>query len=171
MTSVMLDAAMEYADRGVAVFPVHGVTNRRCECGKDCESPGKHPEAALVRTGVTPATTDISLIQNWWERYPTASMATPTSWTTMLDVDPRNSGDETLRCVDVPQQRQLRRCVPAPRGGARRRHVEWNTPPPLWSRSDRRYYLETILPELQPAESQVEADRCAARRRHRRPRL
>jgi hypothetical protein len=39
-----LDAALDYAKRGISVIPLHGIVDERCTCGKaDCTKPGKHP--------------------------------------------------------------------------------------------------------------------------------
>jgi hypothetical protein len=93
----MLDAALTYAERGVPVFPVWWIVNGRCACGKaDCDSPGKHPIGAVVPNGVKDATTDPVTIRAWWTRHPHANLATPTSWCSVLDVDPRHGGDVTL---------------------------------------------------------------------------
>jgi Bifunctional DNA primase/polymerase, N-terminal/AAA domain/Primase C terminal 1 (PriCT-1) len=93
----MLDAVLLYAEYGVPVFPVWGVVDGQCACGKaDCQNPGKHPLGAAVPNGVKDATADPATIRAWWTRFPLANIATPTSWTSVLDVDPRNGGDETL---------------------------------------------------------------------------
>ena len=64
----MREAALKYAANGWSVFPVHGMRNGRCTCGKlDCQNPGKHP---AVPNGFHAATTDRSQIERWWEQDP-----------------------------------------------------------------------------------------------------
>jgi hypothetical protein len=96
-TTVMLDAALEYARREIPIFPVWWVAKDGCGCGPRCEDkPGKHPIGDLVPHGVKDATTDVAKISAWWTRFPKANLATPTSWCAVLDVDPRHGGDATL---------------------------------------------------------------------------
>lgn len=97
--SSLMEAALDYAVRGLPVFPVWGVEDGRCRCGRACDSPGKHPLGALVSHGVKDATGDAKQIRRWWTRYPDANIGTPTSWTTVLDVDPRHGGDKTLAAL------------------------------------------------------------------------
>src|SRR5262249_10892359 len=98
MSGAMLDAALEYARRGVAIFPVWGIDRDRCGCRAfDCTSPGKHPVASCAPHGFKEATTDEATIRAWWTRFPNANIATPTGvWCDVVDVDPRNGGDTTL---------------------------------------------------------------------------
>jgi hypothetical protein len=97
----MLAAALDYAGRGWAVFPVHSATAGRCSCGNPaCGSPGKHPRTpnglkAAAKGGP-------EHIRAWWnpDRWPTANVAIATGETSgffVLDIDPRHSGDEALR--------------------------------------------------------------------------
>lgn len=83
-----LEAALEYAERGWAVFPVHGIVNGRCTCGwTPCSSPGKHP---LVRNGVHEATTDTTAIQGWWKQWRLGNVAIATgsvSGVIVIDID------------------------------------------------------------------------------------
>ena len=102
-TTVMLDAALAYAEHDVPVFPVWWVRDdRRCACGDvACESNiGKHPLGPLAPNGLLNATTDTATIQRWWTQYPRANIGTPTTWCTVLDVDPRHGGDATLTTLE-----------------------------------------------------------------------
>ncbi|MGH2807784.1 MAG: bifunctional DNA primase/polymerase [Actinomycetota bacterium] len=89
----MLTAALAYAKRGCAVFPLHCIVNGRCTCGRDCSSPGKHP---MVRRGVHEATTDARVIKEWWHRWRRANIGLATgsvSRIVVIDIDlPRAFG-------------------------------------------------------------------------------
>jgi Bifunctional DNA primase/polymerase, N-terminal/Protein of unknown function (DUF3987)/Primase C terminal 1 (PriCT-1) len=92
-----LRAALRYAARGWAVLPIYGFKGGKCACGKpDCPSPGKHPR---TKRGVKEATTDAQKIREWWTEWPNASIGIATgriSELLVLDVDPRNGGDDSL---------------------------------------------------------------------------
>lgn len=82
------EAALGYAHRGWRVFPLHGIVNGVCTCGRsDCSSAGKHP---LVRRGLYEATTDPKQIQDWWRRWRSANVGIATgavSGIAVIDVD------------------------------------------------------------------------------------
>jgi len=84
----LLSAALEYAERGWRVFPLHNPNAGGCSCGnRDCTSIGKHPRTA---TGSHSASTDAVIIREWWERWPEANIAIatgPESGFIALDVD------------------------------------------------------------------------------------
>lgn len=83
----LLEAALGYARRGWSVFPLHGIVNGRCTCGRDCSSPGKHP---LVRRGLHDATTDSNTIERWWRCWPSANTGVVTgaaSGIVVIDID------------------------------------------------------------------------------------
>lgn len=68
----MLEHALSYAARGWPVFPLHGIVNGACTCGRrECGSPGKLP---LVRRGLYEATTDEQQIEEWWRRRRSANI-------------------------------------------------------------------------------------------------
>jgi len=104
-TTGMLDAALEYAERDVPIFPVWWVReDRQCACGNaGCDSnTGKHPIGSAVPQGLLNATTDAAIIQQWWIEYPSANIGAPTGdWCTVLDVDPRHDGDATLAALEA----------------------------------------------------------------------
>jgi len=81
-------AALSYAARGWSVFPLHGVVNGGCTCGRrDCNSAGKHP---LVRHGLKEATIEAATIGEWWSRWPLANIGIATgknSGVVVIDID------------------------------------------------------------------------------------
>ena len=95
-----LKAALLYARRGWPVVPIHSVHDGQCTCGADdCQSPGKHPRSPH---GLKDATADETVIEHWWAKWPNANVAVATgsaSGLLVLDVDPRNGGDESLKKV------------------------------------------------------------------------
>ena len=91
-----IDYALQYAELGWRVFPLHHIADGHCSCGVACRSPGKHPRTPA---GVNDATTDAAAIQVWWQRWPDANIGAATgreSGIWALDVDPRNGGDVSL---------------------------------------------------------------------------
>jgi len=90
-------AALAYANRDWAIFPLH--TPREdgsCDCNRDdCRNIGKHPR---TMNGFKDATTDEAQIRKWWGSWPKSNVgvACGASGLVVLDVDPRNGGDESL---------------------------------------------------------------------------
>ena len=80
--SALLAYALAYAVRGWPVVACHHpTTDGRCSCGRlDCEDVGKHPRYHHIDLpcGLHSATTDASLIQRWWTRWPQANIAIAT---------------------------------------------------------------------------------------------
>lgn len=99
-TSPLLKAARWYAKRGWAVLPLHSPdASGACSCplGAGCgRNTGKHPRTFR---GSLDATTDLTQIEEWWQKWPSANIGIRTgvaSGIMVLDIDPRNGGDETL---------------------------------------------------------------------------
>jgi hypothetical protein len=89
-------AALEYAERGWPVIPLHSPCARGCSCGRaECESPAKHPRTAH---GLKDASRDAETIREWWTRWPDANVGILTgaeSGILVLDVDGKQ-GEESL---------------------------------------------------------------------------
>jgi putative DNA primase/helicase len=93
--NLRLNSALSYARRGLLVFPIQWMTSVGCSCRKSaCGHPAKHP---LTANGFLDATKDESAIREWWKRWPEGNIAVDCgrSGLVVVDVDPRNGGDET----------------------------------------------------------------------------
>jgi Bifunctional DNA primase/polymerase, N-terminal/Primase C terminal 1 (PriCT-1) len=92
-------AALDFAKRGLPVFPVWSVrplgSRFVCACPRadKCTSTGKHP---LVPHGITQATTDIEQVSYWWRSRPDANIGLATGKIVVIDIDPRHGGDHAL---------------------------------------------------------------------------
>jgi len=90
------DAALRYAALGWFVAPLHTPSKGVCSCalGDQCGSPGKHPR---LPSGYKP-TNDETAIRDLWAQFPGANVAVfpGRSDLVVLDVDPRNGGDDSL---------------------------------------------------------------------------
>ena len=97
-----------YARRGWLVIPLHGIRDGQCTCqewrdtnGKGpCPTPGKHPR---IRSWQERATTDMAQIEQWFShdfRGSNIGIATGAdSGIFVLDVDPKNGGEESLESL------------------------------------------------------------------------
>src|SRR6266446_1458854 len=123
----MVNAAVVYAYRQVAVFPVWHIEEGRCGCrASDCQSPGKHPIASCAPRGFQDATTDEPTIRRWGAQFPNANPATPTSWCVVLDVDRRHGGEESLSALE--QQHEALPETPTVLTGGGGRHLYFACP-------------------------------------------
>jgi hypothetical protein len=87
----LLNAALDYAARGVPVLPVHCPTIRPgreigCSCGDPgCGSIGKHP---ITAHGLNDASTNREQVEWWWRRFPRANVGLATGHVfDVLDID------------------------------------------------------------------------------------
>lgn len=74
--------ALDYAARGIAVFPV---------------SRNKRPYSRLTPNGFKDATTDASQIRQWWSTYPRAMIAAPTNEFTVIDIDSHKADEDSIK--------------------------------------------------------------------------
>jgi Bifunctional DNA primase/polymerase, N-terminal len=85
----LLSASLAYASRlSLHVFPLYPRS--------------KEPNGRLVHNGFLNATTDRGIIENWWRRDMSANIgvACAPSGVVVIDVDPRNGGDDTLPALE-----------------------------------------------------------------------
>jgi bifunctional DNA primase/polymerase-like protein len=68
-----LEAALRYAELGLPVLPLYGITNDgNCQCGSlNVHHRGKHPR---VSHGVHDASCDPALIRSWFNRWPDSNV-------------------------------------------------------------------------------------------------
>ena len=91
----MRAAALAYAAKGWPVFPCEYPTAEGCSCKLKaaCGDIGKHP---ATWHGFKDATTDEATIRSWWRKTPRANIGLWCRDFVVLDVDPRNGGNESL---------------------------------------------------------------------------
>jgi len=92
-----VDHAVQYAEKGWHVLPLHSVIEGKCTCGKvGCTSAGKHPQTL---NGLKAATVDIDTINTWFKHWPKANIGIATgaiSGIGVIDIDPKHGGGESL---------------------------------------------------------------------------
>ena len=102
----LLAAAERYAQLSWYVLPVHGIVDGQCTCGQgeSCSSPGKHPRIAQWQNE---ATTETATIRRWWKTWPRANIGVVAGKSSLvvLDIDPKNGGDESLEELIVTHER------------------------------------------------------------------
>jgi hypothetical protein len=100
-----IDEVLAYASAGMRIFPCWWIEDDgRCSChdrmrrrGGVCK-PGKHP---ITRNGHLNATTNPTLLRQWWTHHPDANVgaAMDVSAYVGIDIDPRHGGDETWAAI------------------------------------------------------------------------
>ena len=95
----MLEYALDYADRGMSVIPVHSVSKKgKCSCGSaKCSSPGKHPRVRWQDKEYKAMTR--RSIREWWDKYPDSNIGIVTgevSGIMVVDIDGKE-GMDSLR--------------------------------------------------------------------------
>lgn len=99
-TKSKLEMALEYAQRGWQVLPLHHIVNGVCTCHKvQCLHPGKHPR---IMEWVKNATSDEAQIRRWWGIWSDANIGIATghrSGLVVLDIDDKSGGSQTLKQI------------------------------------------------------------------------
>lgn len=99
-----LESALEYAQRGWPIFPIHGIRANGCTCaeGKKCRSAGKHPK---TRNGLKNATKEEAIIRGWFQHGDTniGILTGEVSGLIVVDVDAKNGGLESLKSMILPK--------------------------------------------------------------------
>lgn len=101
MTESLPDA-LSYRHRGWVVIPLHEIRAGRCTCSRsDCAAPGKHPRIRWeIYQWRAPREDDL---EAWLRRWPDSNLGVVTgaiSGLVVLDVDPRNGGDDELSALE-----------------------------------------------------------------------
>lgn len=117
MEKNLVNEAIEYAERGWKVFPLHTVKGDACSCGNTtCTSQAKHPH---IKEWQKNCSSDLSHIKDWWQKWPDANIGLATGSASgffVLDVDPRHGGKESLQKM-VKQNGTLPRTLASNTGG------------------------------------------------------
>lgn len=100
-SEAILVAVLGYVRRGWPVLPIHLAKDGRCSCGRvACSSIGKHPRTPH---GLKDAARDEAQMWKWWTCWPDANVGIITgihSGLVVLDIDPRNGGEESLEALE-----------------------------------------------------------------------
>lgn len=98
-----LDAALAYVEKlSWSVVPLHWIDQGRCSCGDPHtgnNAAGKHPHARYAPNGTHSASKDPATVRRWYESEPRLNIGIAlghASNIVVLDVDPRNGGDDAL---------------------------------------------------------------------------
>lgn len=120
----LLDAALAYAARGWAVFPLHSAPEGRCTCGAaQCARAAKHPR---TQHGLKDATTDEATIRGWWSTWPDANVAIATgSVFVVVDID---GAEGEKRLAELLSGREALPLSPVAHTGGGGRHVLFASP-------------------------------------------
>jgi len=94
----LLSAALDYGGKGWQIIPLHEPKGNFCSCSNPkCSSIGKHPRTPH---GVKDASSDLDIIRQWWNKWPSANIGIATgqrSMITVVDVDLKHDGDKNWR--------------------------------------------------------------------------
>jgi hypothetical protein len=108
MTESVLQHALAWAQHGHGVFPLHYPVEHNgqvaCSCGRLCgKQAAKHPYSVrgFAPHGHLDATLNPRLIERWFGLcIPEANLGVSTENLVVIDADPRDGGDESLRVLE-----------------------------------------------------------------------
>ena len=109
-SSSKVKAALAWARQGAKIIALHGMDDDGvCTCHKKaCDTPGKHPIAALFPRGQHSATSDPREIRAAFKKYPSANLAVILPpHIAVLDVD-GPEGAETYKSLNLPKTPYVR---------------------------------------------------------------
>jgi hypothetical protein len=98
--------ALAFARHGHPVFPlwwpVEHNGQRVCACGRLCgKEAAKHPVARYAPNGHLSASTETGIVKLWWGlRVPDANLGVRTEKLVVVDIDPRDGGDESWSALE-----------------------------------------------------------------------
>jgi len=127
-----------YASQGWKILPVHGLINGKCTCGKshvDGKENAKHP---AINAWNSDASSDVEKIQEWWDQNPEYNIGVfcKESGFLVIDIDPRNGGDDAFLKLEEKASGALPKTVEAITGEwskngkpARGRHLYYRCSP------------------------------------------
>jgi Bifunctional DNA primase/polymerase, N-terminal len=124
-----MTSPVDYVARGWPIFPCYTIERGRCTCklGLDCTDSGKHP---MTQHGFQDATTDPIMISAWMKHWPNANWALrtgPESGLTLIDIDPRHGGFQSIEQLQQTRGRMPDTLRSATGGGGR--HLFYLHPP------------------------------------------
>jgi len=95
----VLQAALEYLERGWSVIPLYAVRSGCCTCGRpDCDKPGKHSPVKWKEYQTRRATVDE--VKTWWQKWPWANVGIVTgaiSGLLVLDIEGPEGAEAVAR--------------------------------------------------------------------------
>src|SRR6516162_2106360 len=108
MTESVLANGLAWIRHGHGVFPLWWPTTTHngqtiCACGRLCGAAAKHPYAVrgFAPHGHRDATLQPGIVKLWFGlRVPAANLGVATERLVVIDIDPRDSGDESLQALE-----------------------------------------------------------------------
>ena len=98
----MFNHLINYINLGYAIFPAYSAINSNCTCGNpDCKSKGKHSKIGEGPFAATKSIKKIETMNQLWLNSNIGIATGKISGIVVLDIDPRDRGDEVLRLFEA----------------------------------------------------------------------